>query len=46
MQKTNEKDLTNYSNTLKKLAKHRSVSPQNVNKAFTNALQHHLTFIA
>ena len=36
----------NYSNTPWKLAKHRSVSPQNVYKSFTNGLQHKLTFIA
>ena len=41
-----KKFLTNYSNTLKKLANHRSVSPQNVYKSFTNGMQHKLTFIA
>ena len=35
-------DLTNYSNALKKLAKRRRVSPQNVYKSYTNRLQHKL----
>ena len=37
-------DLTSYSNTLTKFAKHRRVSPQNVYKSYTNELQHKLTF--
>ena len=41
-----KKGSMNYSNIPWKLAKHRSVSPQNVYKSFTNGLQHKLTFIA
>ena len=39
-------DLKNYSNTLRNLAKHKSVSPLNVYKSFTIELQHKLTFNA
>ena len=41
-----KKESTNYSNTLKKLAKYRKVSPQIVYKSVTIGLQHTLTLIA